>query len=189
LFPPQQLEDLLKSLIKNCSELLEYDVHANSHWPSCAIQLTPQLGEAVPDKLVKKLKYKEVMGDRLAEIIFIWQGVAHCPQVLNSLPNVCTKLRTVLEDFTLSLVRVHTFSKAELEEEQNTSKALWFGKKTGKFVLCQHSADQPFIAHMPLYPNASKFLNVGTKVRKLVVGDTAEAYEKMVDDHQKCKAR
>jgi hypothetical protein len=50
----------------------------------------------------------------------IWREVARCPQVSNCLPHVRTKLGTVLEDFTLSLVCVHTFCKAELEEEQNT---------------------------------------------------------------------
>jgi hypothetical protein len=46
------------------------------------------------------------------------------PGVEFSLPHVRTKLGTVLEDFTLSLVRVHTFCRAEFEEERNTTKAL-----------------------------------------------------------------
>jgi hypothetical protein len=88
------------------------------------VQLAPQLGEALPDKLAKKLKYKEVLADRLAAIYFIWREVARCPQVSIYLPHVRTKLGSALEDFILSLVHVHTFCKAELEEEQNTTKTL-----------------------------------------------------------------
>jgi hypothetical protein len=66
LFTPQQLKDMLKSLIVNQSELLEFAVRADSHQPSLAVPLAPQLREAIPDKFVKKLKYKEVMADRLA---------------------------------------------------------------------------------------------------------------------------
>ncbi len=114
LFTPQQLEDLLKLLIENQRELLEFAIHADSHHPLHAVQLAPQLGEALPVKLAKKLKYKEVLADRLAAIYFIWREVARCPQVLISLPHVRTKLGSVLEDFTLSLVCDHTFCKAEL---------------------------------------------------------------------------
>ena len=74
------------------------------------------------------------MADRIAEIYFIWREVARCPQVSNSLPHVRTKLGTVLEDFTLSLVRVHTFCRAELEEERNTTKALKCEKISGSFL-------------------------------------------------------
>ncbi len=133
-FTPQQLEDLLKSLIENQCELLEFAIHANSHRPSRAV-LAPQLGEALPVKLAKKLKYKEVLADRLAAIYFIWREVARCPQVSISLPHVRTKLGSALEDFTLSLVRVHTFFKAELEEEGNTTKALRSEKIDGELFF------------------------------------------------------
>jgi hypothetical protein len=127
-FTPQQLKNLLKLLIENRCELLKFAVRADSHRLSSAIQLAPQLEEALPVKLAKKLKCKELMADRLAKIYFIWREVARCPKVSNSLPHVRTKLGTVLEDFTLSLVHVHTFCKAELEEEQNTMTALWCKK-------------------------------------------------------------
>ena len=66
------------------------------------------------------------------------------PQEKNSVPHVRTKLGTVLEDFTLSLVRVHTFCRAELEEERNTTKALKCEKISGElFFLRQHSAVHP----------------------------------------------
>jgi hypothetical protein len=93
------------------------------------------LGEALPIKLAKKLKYKEVLVDRLAAIYFIWREVARCPQVSISLPHVCTKLGSALEDFILSLVCVHTFCKAELEEEWNTTKALWSEKIDGELFF------------------------------------------------------
>jgi hypothetical protein len=117
----------------NQSELLEFDVRANSHQPSRAVRLAPQLREAILDKFVKKLKYKEVMADRLVNIYFIWQQVTHCPQVSVFLPPMRTKLGTVLEDFTLSLVCVHIFCKAELEEERNTTKALRSKKISGEY--------------------------------------------------------
>ena len=123
LFTPQQLKNILKSLIENRTELLEFAVRADSHRPSSAVQLAPQLVAALP-VLHKKKQQKESMADRITEIYFIWREVARCPQVPNSLPHVRTKLMTVLEDFTLSLVRVHTFCRAELEEERNTTKVL-----------------------------------------------------------------
>jgi hypothetical protein len=132
---PQKLEDLLKLLIENQRKLLEFVIHADSHRPSRAVQLAPQLGEALPVKLAKKLKYKEVLADRLAAIYFIWREVARCPQVSISLPHVCTKLGSALEDFTLSLVHVHTFCKAELEEERNTTKALRSEKIDGELFF------------------------------------------------------
>ncbi len=134
-FTPQQLKDLFKLLIENQHELLEFAVRADSHRPLQAVQLAPQLGEALPIKLSKKLKYKEVMADGLAEIYFTWREVACCLQVLNSLPHVRTKLGSALEDFTLSLVRVHTFCKAELEVERNTTKALWSEKIYGELFF------------------------------------------------------
>ncbi len=97
-FTPQQLEDLFQSLIKNSCKLLEFAAHADSHRPLGAVQLAPQLGEALPIELFKKLKYKEVMANRLAEIYFIWREIARCPQVSNSLPHVRTKLGSALED-------------------------------------------------------------------------------------------
>jgi hypothetical protein len=81
------------------------------------------LREAIPDKFVKKLKYKEVMADRPHDIYFICQEVTCCPQVSVSLPPVCKKLGTALRNFTLSLVCVLPFCKAELEVERNTTKA------------------------------------------------------------------
>ena len=137
-FTPQQLEDLLGSLIENRRELLEFAARADSHRPSRAVQLAPKLGEALPVKLPKKLKNsKEGMADRLAEIYFIWREVARCHQVSTSLPHVHTKLGSALEDFTLSLVRVHTFCRAELEVERNTAKALRSENITGElFLFC-----------------------------------------------------
>jgi hypothetical protein len=132
-FTPQQLEDLLDSLTENRRELLEFAIRADSHRPSNAVQLASQLGEAIPVKFSKKLKKKEGMADRLAEIYFIWREVARCPQVTNSLPHVRTKLGSALEGFTLSLVRVHTICMAELEMERNTAKALRSEKISGKF--------------------------------------------------------
>jgi hypothetical protein len=126
-FTPQQLENILKSLIENRIELLEFAVRADSHRPPSA---------ALPVKLHKKNQLKESMVDRIAEIYFIWREVARCPQVSNSLPHVRTKLGTVLEDFTLSLVRVHTFCRAELEEERNTTKALKCEKISGELFFC-----------------------------------------------------
>ena len=113
-FTPQQLENILKSLIQNRTELLEFAIRADSHRPSSAVQFAPQLVAALPVKLHKKKQLKESMVDRIAEIYFIWREVARCPQVSNSLPHMRTKLGTVLEDFTLSLVRVHTFSGRSL---------------------------------------------------------------------------
>ena len=134
-FTPQQLENILKSLIENRTELLEFAVHADSHRPSSAVQLAPQLVAALPVKLHKKKQLKESMADRIAEIYFIWREVARCPQVSNSLPHMRTKLGTVLEDFTLSLVRAHTFCRAELEEEWNTTKALKCEKISGELFF------------------------------------------------------
>jgi len=130
LFTPQQLKNILKSLIENRTELLEFAVRADSHRPSSAVQLS------LPVKLHKKKQLKESMADRIAEIYFIWREVARCPQVSNSLPHMHTKLGTVLEDFTLSLVRVHTFCRAELEEERNTMKALKCKKISGELLFC-----------------------------------------------------
>ena len=134
-FTPQQLEDLLGPLIENRRELLEFAIRADSHRPSRAVQLAPQLGEALPVKLPKKLKNKEGMADRLAEIYFIWREVALCPEVSTSLPHVRTKLGSALEDFTLSLVRVHTFCRVELEVERNTTKALRSEKIYGELLF------------------------------------------------------
>ena len=53
-FTPQQLENILKSLIENRTELLEFAVRADSHRPSSAVQLAPQLVAALPVKLHKK---------------------------------------------------------------------------------------------------------------------------------------
>ena len=143
-FTPQQLENILKSLIENRIELLEFAVRADSHRPPSAVQLAPQLVAALPVKLHKKQQLKESMADRIAEIYFIWREVARCPQVSNSLPHVRTTLGTVLEGFTLSLVRVHTFCRAELEEERNTTKALKCEKISGELIfLRQHSAVHP----------------------------------------------
>jgi hypothetical protein len=143
-FTPQQLEDLLKSLIENRIELLEFAIRADSHRPPSAVQLAPQLVAALPVKLHKKKQQKESMADRITEIYFIWREIARCPQVSNFLPHVRTKFGTVLEDFTLSLVRVHTFCRAELEEERNTTKALKCEKISGElFFLRQHSAVHP----------------------------------------------
>ncbi len=50
-----------------------------------------------------------------------------------SLPPMRTKLGTALEDFTLSLVHIHTICKAELEEERNTTTALRSKKISGKY--------------------------------------------------------
>jgi hypothetical protein len=72
-FTPQQLKDLLKLLIENQRELLEFAIRADSHRHSRAVQLAPQLGEALLVKLAKKLKYKEMLADRLAAIYFIWR--------------------------------------------------------------------------------------------------------------------
>jgi hypothetical protein len=52
-FNPQQLKDILNLLIKNKHELLEFALNASSHWPSGDVQLALQLGEALPNKLVK----------------------------------------------------------------------------------------------------------------------------------------
>ena len=134
-FTPQQLEDMLDSLSENRRELLEFAVRADSHRPWHADQLAPQLGEAIPVKLPKKLKKKEGMADRLAEIYFIWREVARCPQVTNSLPHERTKLGSALEGFTFSLVRVHTFCMAELEVERNTTKALRTEKICGELFF------------------------------------------------------
>ncbi len=65
-----------------------------------AVQLAPQLREAIPVKLPKNLKKKEGVADRLAEIYFIWREVSHCSQVTNLLPHVRTKLGSALEGFT-----------------------------------------------------------------------------------------
>ena len=53
-FTPQQLEDILKSLIENRIELLEFAIRADSHRPPSAVQLAPQLVAALPVKLHKK---------------------------------------------------------------------------------------------------------------------------------------
>jgi hypothetical protein len=135
LFTPQQLEYLLRLLIENQRKLLEFASRADSHRPSRAVQLAPQLGEALLVKLPKKLKNKDGMADRLAEIYFIWREVARCPQVSNSLPHVRTKLGSALEDFTLSLVRVHTFYRVELEVERNTTKAFQSEKISGELFF------------------------------------------------------
>jgi hypothetical protein len=44
--------------------------------------------------------------------------------VASTLPHDRTKLGSVLLEFTMALVQIHTFCKAELEEERNTRKAL-----------------------------------------------------------------
>jgi hypothetical protein len=43
-----------------------------------------------------------------------------------------TKLGSTLLEFTMVLVPVHTFCKAELEEERNTRKTLKSEKKSGE---------------------------------------------------------
>ncbi len=131
----QQLKNIIKSLIENWIELLEFAIRADSHRPPSAVQLAPQLVAALP-VLHKKKQQKESMADRITEIYFIWREIARCPQVSNFLPHVRTKFGTVLENFTLSLVRVHTFCRAELEEERNTTKALKCEKKSGELFFC-----------------------------------------------------
>ena len=60
----------------------------------------------------------------LMEIYFLWKDIARCPDVASTLPHERTKLGSALSEFTVALVRVHTFCKAELEAERNTKKAL-----------------------------------------------------------------
>ena len=52
-FTPQQLENILKSLIENRTKLLEFAVRADSHRLSSAVQFAPQLVAALPVKLPK----------------------------------------------------------------------------------------------------------------------------------------
>ncbi len=175
LFTPQQLEDLLGLLIENQRKLLEFAIRADSHRPLRAVQLAPQLGEALPVKLPKKLKNKEGMADRLAEIYFIWREVARCPQVLNSLPHVRTKLGSALEDFTLSLVCVHTFCRAELEVERNTTKALRSEKISGElFFVLAFCFDHSFVGNTSLDPF---YLYQDTEMK--LPWDTRGCYQRM----------
>ncbi len=164
---------MIGSLIENRHELLEFAIHADSHRPSRAVQLAPQLGEALPLKLPKKLKNsKEGMADMLADIYFIWREVARCPQVSTSLPHVRTKLGSALEDFTLSLVRVHTFCRAELEVERNTAKALRSKKITGEFFL--FCFNHSFTGNTSLYPS---YLYQDTEMK--LPWDTRGCYQRM----------
>jgi hypothetical protein len=55
------------------------------------------------------VKYKESMADTLADVYFLWRGVACCPQVMKSLPYERTHFGKALNNFTLALVRMHTF--------------------------------------------------------------------------------
>ena len=89
------------------------------------------------------------MVDRIAEIYFKWREVARCPQVSNSLPHVRTKLGTVIEVLTLSLVRVHTFCRAELEEERNTTKALKYKKISGELFLAEEEDNRAALSLPP----------------------------------------
>jgi hypothetical protein len=61
----------------------------------------------------------------------------------------------VLEDFTLSLVRVHTFFRAELEVERNTTKALKCKKISGElfFASAFCCSSMIFVAYTSLYPH------------------------------------
>ena len=96
-----------ESLIENRRKLLEFAVRARSH---VLYSFPPNWGGSPH----QTLKNKEGMADRLAEIYFIWREVACCPQLTNSLPHVRTKLGSALDDFTLSLVRVHTFCMVDV---------------------------------------------------------------------------
>jgi hypothetical protein len=82
------------------------------------------LEQALPDKLSKRKAAEEYMADSLTKICFLWKDIARCPNVASTLPHDGTKLGSALLEFTMALVRVHTFCKAELEEERNTRKAL-----------------------------------------------------------------
>jgi hypothetical protein len=115
---------MLQVLIENHHAIIEFAICADSYQLSCAGPLASRLKEALPIKLCKKMKYKKPMADALAKIYFLWREVACCPQITKSLPHVCTKLGKALYNFTLSIARVHTFYRTELEEEQNTTKAL-----------------------------------------------------------------
>jgi len=64
------------------------------------------------------------MADSLKEIYILRKEIARCPDVASALPHERTKLGSALSNFTVALLRVHTFCKAELELERSTRKAL-----------------------------------------------------------------
>ncbi len=138
LFTIKQLASMMQALVDNRHRILEFAICADNHRPSCANPcLAPQLEEALPVKLCKKtVKYKESMADTLADVYFLWRGVACCPQVMKSLPHECTHFGKALYSFTLALVCMHTFCIAELEEEHNTTKALKSEKISGEEYSC-----------------------------------------------------
>jgi hypothetical protein len=123
-FTITELLNMLQALIDNRDEIIALAVLSDRSLPSHVERFAPRLEQALPAKLSKRRSCKEPMADSLAEIYFLWKDIARCPDVALALPHERTKLGSALSDFTVALVRVHTFCKAELEAERSTRKAL-----------------------------------------------------------------
>ncbi len=119
-----ELTNMIQSLIDNCCEIIEFTVLFDRGHPSHTKPFAPCLEQALLAKLSKKKVLKEEMADTLAEIYFLWKDIAHCPDMASTLPHERTKLGSALSEFTVALVRVHPFCKAELEAERNTRNTL-----------------------------------------------------------------
>ena len=119
-----ELTNMIQALIDTRREIIEFAVLFDHSRPSHTNPFAPRLEQALPAKFSKRQAYKEAMVDTLTEIYFLWKDIARCPDVASTLPHERTKLGSALSEFTVALVQVHTFCKAELEAERNTRKAL-----------------------------------------------------------------
>ena len=135
-FTPQELEGWMGALVDNWDAIITLAIQADGRVGPGEPTFAARMRAAIPEKFGKRIKYKNLLANGLAEVYSVYTALVGVVNKL--LPPRSNHGKALVSNLVTNLARVHALCAKEMQEEQENEKYMKSEKITGKryYRLC-----------------------------------------------------